>query len=94
MLDLESNLKKMNITIFPAKHGASVARELPIPTTDEIWDLWERIVWFPITHSDILRIGKDRSTDNKLEHTTWGLGNKASDTLFGFSTTLCLRQLL
>ena len=54
MLDLEPRLKKINATVFPAKYSASVARELPNPMADEIWDLWERIGSFLVTQNDIL----------------------------------------
>jgi hypothetical protein len=77
MLDLEMKTKKMNATVFPAKHGASVARELPSRAADEIWDGWEEIVWFPITRNDILRMGKDPSTAVKLENAVWELGDDA-----------------
>lgn len=94
MLDLEMTPKKMNATVFPAKYGASIARELPNPAAEEIWDGWEEIVWFPITRNDILRMGKDPSTVVKLEHAVWGMGDDAYLADYSMSHQIhCLNSL-
>ncbi|KAI1452641.1 hypothetical protein F4805DRAFT_470695 [Annulohypoxylon moriforme] len=76
-VDLEMNPRVVQGTLFPAKDGASIARELPNPIADELWDEWELSRFYPLTRDDIIRMGKDPSTVTKLEDSEWGLGDDA-----------------
>ncbi|KAI1208022.1 uncharacterized protein F4807DRAFT_462113 [Annulohypoxylon truncatum] len=76
-VDLEMKPKIVQGTLFPAKQGASIARELPNPAADELWDEWELSRFYPLTQDDIIRMGKDPSTVPKLENSEWGLGDDA-----------------
>ncbi|KAL7629514.1 hypothetical protein AAE478_001035 [Parahypoxylon ruwenzoriense] len=76
-LDLEMVPRMIQGTLFPAMEGASIARELPNPTADELWEEWELSPPYPLTRGDIVRMGKDPSTVPKLEDAEWGLGNDA-----------------
>ncbi|KAI1105459.1 hypothetical protein F4804DRAFT_128701 [Jackrogersella minutella] len=76
-VDLEMKPRVVQGTLFPAKEGASIARELPNPTADELWDEWELSRFYPLTRDDILRMGKDPSTVTKLEDAEWGMGDDA-----------------
>ncbi|KAI1074923.1 hypothetical protein F5B20DRAFT_418565 [Whalleya microplaca] len=77
ILDLEMRPRTIQGTLFPAKEGASIARELPNPAADEIWDEWELSRFFPLTREDIIKLGKDPFTVPKLEDKYWGLGDDA-----------------
>ncbi|KAI0148052.1 hypothetical protein F4776DRAFT_295276 [Hypoxylon sp. NC0597] len=76
-LDLEMKPTMIQGTLFPAKEGASIARELPNAAADEIWEEWELSRFYPLTREDIVRMGKDPSTVPKLEDIEWGLGEDA-----------------
>jgi hypothetical protein len=75
LLDLELAPSKTQGTVFPAKHNASIARELPNPAADEMWNEWDLARFFPVTGEDIFRMGKDPST--VLENAVWGLGDNS-----------------
>ncbi|KAI1415852.1 hypothetical protein F5Y13DRAFT_186706 [Hypoxylon sp. FL1857] len=76
-LDLEMKPRMVQGTLFPAKEGASIARELPNAAADELWEEWELSRFYPLTRDDVVRMGKDPSTIPKLEDTEWGLGEDA-----------------
>ncbi|KAI1134478.1 hypothetical protein F5Y05DRAFT_205890 [Hypoxylon sp. FL0543] len=76
-LDLEMKPRMVQGTLFPAKEGASVARELPNAAADELWEEWELSRFYPLTRDDIVRMGKEPSTVPKLEDVEWGLGDDA-----------------
>ncbi|KAI1382004.1 hypothetical protein F4677DRAFT_439808 [Hypoxylon crocopeplum] len=76
-IDLEMEPRIVQGTLFPAKEGASIARELPNPAADETWEEWELSRFYPLTQDDVLRMGKDPSTVPKLEDAEWGLGDDA-----------------
>ncbi|XDG10127.1 hypothetical protein ABKA04_009742 [Annulohypoxylon sp. FPYF3050] len=76
-VDLEMRPRVVQGTLFPAKEGASIARELPNPMADELWHEWELSRFYALTREDIVRMGKDPSTVTKLEDSEWGLGDDA-----------------
>ncbi|KAI1764522.1 hypothetical protein GGR53DRAFT_307704 [Hypoxylon sp. FL1150] len=76
-LDLEMKPRIIQGTLFPAKQGASIARELPNAAADELWHEWELSRFYPLTRADIERLGKDPSTVPKLADAEWGLGDDA-----------------
>lgn len=77
LVDLESQVKAVNRSLFPPKAGGSIARQNPNPEADVVWEEWELLRVYPATKADIIRMGKDPSTVAKLEDETWGLGDDA-----------------
>lgn len=68
--------KRINGTLFtPSEH--SIARQMPNSAADATWEEWELTRVFPVTRSDIIRLGKDPETAVKLDSETWGLGDDA-----------------
>lgn len=85
-----------NGTFWPANRpdGGSVARKMPNPTDEAVWDDWELTTVVPITASGIRELGKDPSTAAKLEDDVWGLGDDAyAGVLDVFHQIHCLNQL-
>lgn len=82
MIDLELSNKKINGSFYRPKDGGSIARQQPNPEADALWDEWELTRVFPITKSDIIRLGKDPSTATKLEDEVWHLGDDAYAAIF------------
>src|SRR3954469_7944820 len=66
----------VNGTFFPSKNP-SIARELPNPDADAIWDDWEIATPIPITREQIIKMGKDPSTVAKMEDEHFGMGDDA-----------------
>ena len=66
----------------------------PGPEADAVWEVYEPIVMFPLTHSDVVQLGKDPSTAARFPDTHWGLG---PDTFMGSLDVLhkihCLNEL-
>lgn len=82
MIDLETSTQRINGTFYRPKDGGSIARQQPNPEADDVWDEWELTRVFPITKSDIVRLGKDPSTATKLEDEIWHLGDDAYAAIF------------
>ncbi|KAI4868642.1 hypothetical protein F4820DRAFT_456223 [Hypoxylon rubiginosum] len=76
-LDLEMKPRTVQGTLFAAKDGASIARELPNAAADELWEEWELSRFYPLTRAEIVRMGKDPTTVPKLEDAEWKLGDDA-----------------
>ncbi|KAK3180011.1 hypothetical protein K4F52_008589 [Lecanicillium sp. MT-2017a] len=93
LVDLETEVKKVNGTLFPPKE-ASIARQLPNPAADAIWEEWELTRVFPLTRAQIIKMGKDPSYVAKLENNIWGLGDDAYAGTFDiFHQLHCLNSL-
>ncbi|KAK8923291.1 hypothetical protein VCV18_007354 [Metarhizium anisopliae] len=75
-LDLEPSIQKINGTLFPS-NAPSMARELPNPAADQVWEEWELTRVFPITKDQVIKMGKDPAYTAKLEDDIWGLGDDA-----------------
>lgn len=85
-----------NGTFWPADRpdGGSVARKMPNPADEAVWDDWELTTVVPVTASGIRALGKDPSTVAKLEDEVWGLGDDAyAAVLDVFHQIHCLNQL-
>lgn len=83
----------VNGTLFPSKE-ASIARQLPNPAADAIWEEWELTRVFPLTRAQIIKMGKDPSYVAKLEDNIWGLGDDAyAGTFDVFHQLHCLNSL-
>lgn len=85
-----------NGTFWPANRpdGGSVARKMPNPADEAVWDDWEQTIVVPVTASGIRELGKDLSTAAKLEDDVWGLGDDAyAAVLDVFHQIHCLNQL-
>lgn len=85
-----------NGTFWPANRpdGGSVARKMPNPADEAVWDDWEQTTVVPVTASGIRELGKDLSTAAKLEDDVWGLGDDAyAAVLDVFHQIHCLNQL-
>lgn len=76
-LDLEMQPRVVQGTLFPAREGASIARELPNAAADAQWEEWELNRFYALTRAEIVRLGKDPSTVPKLKNAEWGLGDDA-----------------
>ncbi|KAK2604034.1 hypothetical protein N8I77_006994 [Diaporthe amygdali] len=85
-----------NGTFWPADRpdGGSIARHMPNPADEAIWDDWELTTVVPVTSAGIRELGKDPSTAAKLENSVWGLGDDAyAAVLDVFHQIHCLNQL-
>ncbi|KAH8592382.1 hypothetical protein B0O99DRAFT_743572 [Bisporella sp. PMI_857] len=80
LIDLKMAPKTLNGTLFVPK-DPSIARQMPNPEADKIWDEWELTRYFPVTADQIRAMGKDPSTVAKLEDEDWGLGDDAYATI-------------
>ena len=77
MLDLELKPKMINGTLYPPRDSPSIARQMPNPEADAIWEEYELVRIFPVTADQIRAMGKDPSTVAKLDDEEWGLGDDA-----------------
>lgn len=85
-----------NGTFWPPNRpdGGSIARKMPNPADEAVWDDWELTTVVPVTASGIRALGKDPSTAAKLEDDVWGLGDDAyAAVLDVFHQIHCLNQL-
>ncbi|KAH8646942.1 tat pathway signal sequence, partial [Tricladium varicosporioides] len=76
LLDLELYTTQVNGSLFPPKNP-SIARQMPNPKADAIWQDWEVVRFIPVSKAQIIRMGKDLSTVAKFEDKDWGLGDDA-----------------
>ncbi|KAM7201682.1 protein of unknown function (DUF3328) domain containing protein [Rhypophila sp. PSN 637] len=78
LLDLNLHTETINGSFFPSKlKPPSIARHLPNPTTDQIWEDLSDVKPLTLTKSDILRMGNDPSTAVHLLDEDFGLGDDA-----------------
>ncbi|KAM7207203.1 protein of unknown function (DUF3328) domain containing protein, partial [Naviculisporaceae sp. PSN 640] len=66
LLDLNLQIKQINGTFFPPKQSPSIARLLPNPESDAVWDQYDTVRPVPLTKADLLLMGKDPSTAVRL----------------------------
>ncbi|KAH8671704.1 hypothetical protein BX600DRAFT_510367 [Xylariales sp. PMI_506] len=94
LLDLELHTATVNGTFFPDRKHPSLARQMPDPSADEIWEEWELTRVFPITREQVVKLGKNPETAAKLENDIWGLGDDAYIGVFDVYHQLhCLNSL-
>lgn len=92
--NLNPQLKKINGTFYTPRDGGSIARQQPNPAADAIWDEWELTRVYPVSRSEILKMGSDPSTVAKLENSVWGLGDDAYAAIFDvYHQVHCLNSL-
>lgn len=73
---------------------ASIARQMPNPESDALWEEWELTRILPITREQVTKLGKDPETAVKLEDSLWGLGDDAYAAQFDvFHQLHCLNSL-
>ncbi|KAI1109959.1 hypothetical protein F5Y14DRAFT_455539 [Nemania sp. NC0429] len=75
-IDLDIHTIQVNGTFSPPK-DPTIARQLPNPAADAVWEDYEKVRPIPLTSSQIARIGKDPTTVAKFEDKLWGLGSDA-----------------
>ncbi|KAI0126814.1 hypothetical protein BJ170DRAFT_684396 [Xylariales sp. AK1849] len=93
LVDLRPQTMMVNGTLFPPK-DPSIARQLPNPNADMLWEEYELIRVFPVTKADVVKLGKDPSTAVKLEDEIWGLGDDAYATVLDvYHQIHCLNSL-
>ena len=71
--DFTPTTNKINGTLYPSRDGGSIARHQPNPADDAIWEEWELTRVYPVTRSELIKMGTDPSTVSKLEDSLWGL---------------------
>lgn len=76
------HMDKVNGTLFAPRENPSIARQMPNPEADAIWQEWELTRVVPVTAAQIRDMGKDPSTAAKLEDEDWGLGDDAYAAIF------------
>ncbi|KAL8813118.1 MAG: hypothetical protein Q9223_007125, partial [Gallowayella weberi] len=84
---------QLNGTLFPPK-TLSFSRLEPGPQTDEIWETFEPLNVFPISHADIVALGKDPNLAVRFPDHIFGLGDEAY--MAGYDSlhkTHCLNEL-
>jgi hypothetical protein len=94
-LILQTYQTTTNGTFWPPNRpdGGSIARKMPNPQDEAVWDDWELTTVVPVTASGIRALGKDPSTAAKLEDDVWGLGDDAyAAVLDVFHQIHCLNQ--
>ena len=93
-IDLETQVKRVNGSLFPPAKDESIARQNPNKDADAIWAEWELQRVFALSETDIIKLGKDPSTVAKLEDSIWGLGDDAyAATLDVYHQLHCLNAL-
>jgi hypothetical protein len=92
--DLAPDSKKINGTFYNPRGAVSVSRQQPNPAADAIWDEWELTRVYPVSRSELRKMGVDPSTVAKLEDITWGLGDDAYAAIFDvYHHVHCLNSL-
>jgi hypothetical protein len=76
LVDLDMKPRLVDGTIFPGDNP-SIARQMPNPSADTEWQIWDHARMIPITKADIIRLGKNPDTAFKLVNDIWGLGDDA-----------------
>lgn len=72
----------------------SIARAMPNPASDALWEEIELARVIPVTRAQIMKMGKDPSTVTKLEDDVWGLGDDSYAATFDLYHQLhCLNAL-
>ncbi|KAI1422340.1 hypothetical protein F5Y12DRAFT_763109 [Xylaria sp. FL1777] len=75
-IDLGLHEIQVNGTLYPPKQP-SIARQMPNPEADRVWEDYERVRPLRLTKSQLIRMGKDPSKVSKYEDTDWGFGDDA-----------------
>jgi hypothetical protein len=92
--DLDPSIKKIDGTFYRPKDGGSIARQQPNPDADAIWDEWELTRVYPVTRTELTKMGKDWTTAAKLEDDVWDLGDDAYAAIFDiYHQVHCLNSL-
>ncbi|KAI1313546.1 hypothetical protein F5Y03DRAFT_405131 [Xylaria venustula] len=76
LIDLGLHETQVNGTFYPPDQP-SVARQMPNPDADSLWEDYERVRPLRLTKSQIIRMGKDPSEVSKYEDKHWGFGDDA-----------------
>jgi hypothetical protein len=69
-MDLSTSVKKVNGTLFPGP-DPSIARMMPNPEADAIWDEFELTRTIAISEEEVRRLGKDPATVAQFEDSYW-----------------------
>ncbi|KAI0816462.1 hypothetical protein GGR55DRAFT_627046 [Xylaria sp. FL0064] len=75
-IDLGLHEIQVNGTFFPPEQP-SIARQMPNPEADRVWEDYENVRPIRLTKSQIIRMGKDPSRVSRYEDKDWGFGDDA-----------------
>ena len=75
-MDMATSVKKTNGALFPGP-DPSIARQMPNPEADKLWDELELRRTIVISREEIRKLGKDPEESAKFENDYWGLGDDA-----------------
>lgn len=95
-LPLQAFPTTTNGTLWPPQtpDGGSIARHMPNPADEAVWDEWELTRVVPVTAAQIRAMGKDPSTVARLNDEVWGQGDDAYAAAFDvFHQIHCLNAL-
>ncbi|KAI0401967.1 hypothetical protein F4802DRAFT_600493 [Xylaria palmicola] len=75
-IDLGLREIMINGTLYPPEQP-SIARQMPNPEADKIWENYEKVRPVRLTKSQLVRMGKDPSEVARYEDKHWGFGDDA-----------------
>ncbi|KAI0546159.1 hypothetical protein F4679DRAFT_558659 [Xylaria curta] len=76
LIDLGLHEVRVNGTLYPQEQP-SIARQMPNPVADSVWEDYERVRPLRLTKSQLIRMGKDPSRVSQYKDKDWGFGDDA-----------------
>lgn len=68
---------QLNGTLWPGEDPSWSRKEIGDPEAEEVWDALEFSATFPISHDDVIALGKDPKTAARYPNGEFGLGEEA-----------------
>lgn len=85
---------QLNETLWPRKDPSWSGKEIGDPEAEELLDAFEFAETFPISHDDVIALGKDPNTAVRFPNEDFGLGEEAYVASLDIQHKLhCLNQL-
>ncbi|KAJ8120607.1 hypothetical protein ONZ43_g2723 [Nemania bipapillata] len=75
-IDLGLHETQVNGTFYPPE-PPSIARQMPNPIADSVWENYELVRPIRLTKAQLIRMGNDPSKVSKFEDKHWGFGDDA-----------------
>ncbi|KAI1123086.1 hypothetical protein F5Y10DRAFT_286475 [Nemania abortiva] len=75
-IDLGLHEIQVNGTFYPPEQP-SIARQMPNPAADSVWENFELVRPIRLTKSQLIKMGNDPSKVSKFEDEHWGFGDDA-----------------
>ena len=75
-IDLALHQVQVNGTFYPSDQP-SIARQMPNPEADSVWEDYELVRPVRLTKSQVIQMGKDPAGVSKYDDEDWGFGDDA-----------------